>query len=110
MTRFPYMPNPPFPYYKNYPKYQSQLNGFIPKQNCNSNDNKNNLNKQHILNETNNLNENKSNSNNADYMFDLFGLKLYFDDVLIVSLLYFLYTQGIKDEGLFLVLILLLIT
>lgn len=109
MPRIPYMPNIPFSYYKNYPKYQSYQNGFIPKQTPNLN-NQNNLNKQNISKETDNLNKNKSNSNNQDYLFDLFGLKLYFDDVLIVSLLYFLYTQGVKDEGLFVTLILLLLT
>ncbi|MBQ9658566.1 MAG: hypothetical protein IJV31_07355 [Clostridia bacterium] len=46
----------------------------------------------------------------ADYMFDLFGLKLYYDDILIVSLLFFLYKQGVKDEGLFIALILLLLS
>lgn len=42
--------------------------------------------------------------------FDLFGIKLYFDDVLIVSLLFFLYKEEVKDEGLFLALVLLLIS
>ena len=42
--------------------------------------------------------------------FDLFGIKLYFDDVLILSLLFFLYNEEVKDEGLFLALILLLIS
>ena len=42
--------------------------------------------------------------------FDLFGIKLYFDDVLILSLLFFLYKEEVKDEGLFLALILLLIS
>ena len=42
--------------------------------------------------------------------FDLFGIKLYFDDVLILSLLFFLYKEEVKDEGLFLSLILLLIS
>ena len=42
--------------------------------------------------------------------FDLFGIKLYFDDVLILSLLFFLYNEDVKDEGLFLALILLLIS
>ena len=41
---------------------------------------------------------------------DLFGIKLYFDDVLILSLLFFLYQEEVKDEGLFLALILLLIS
>ena len=42
--------------------------------------------------------------------FDLFGIKLYFDDVLILSLLFFLYKEEVKDEGLFLALVLLLIS
>lgn len=42
--------------------------------------------------------------------FDLFGIKLYFDDVLILSLLFFLYKEDVKDEGLFLALVLLLIS
>lgn len=54
--------------------------------------------------------KNKSNNNNNDYSFDLFGLKIYTDDVLLVSLIYFLYSEGVKDEGLFIVLILLLLS
>ena len=42
--------------------------------------------------------------------FDLFGIKLYFDDVLSLSLLFFLYKEEVKDEGLFLALVLLLIS
>ena len=41
---------------------------------------------------------------------DLFGIKLYFDDVLILSLLFFLYKENVKDEGLFFALVLLLIS
>lgn len=41
---------------------------------------------------------------------DIFGIKLYFDDVLILSLLFFLYKEEVKDEGLFLALVLLLIS
>jgi len=41
---------------------------------------------------------------------DLFGIKLYFDDILILSLLFFLYKEEVKDEGLFLALVLLLIS
>lgn len=54
--------------------------------------------------------KNKSNNNNFDYLFDLFGLKIYSDDILLVSLIYFLYSEDVKDEGLFIVLILLLLS
>lgn len=57
-----------------------------------------------------NKEKNKSNNNNDNYLFDLFGLKLYTDDVLLVSLIYFLYSEGVKDESLFVVLILLLLS
>ena len=53
----------------------------------------------------------RSNSKSEDNVwFDLFGIKLYFDDVLILSLLFFLYKEEVKDEGLFLALVLLLIS
>ena len=54
--------------------------------------------------------KNKSNKYPDDYLFDLFGLKIYSDDVLLVSLIYFLYSENVKDDGLFLVLILLLLS
>ena len=38
------------------------------------------------------------------------GGEIYFDDVLILSLLFFLYKEEVKDEGLFLALVLLLIS
>ena len=47
---------------------------------------------------------------NNPYLFNIFGLKLFFDDVLIICLLYFLYQEHVKDDGLFIVLILLLLT
>ena len=54
--------------------------------------------------------KNKSNKNTNDFLFDLFGLKIYNDDILLISLLYFLYSEGVKDDGLFIVLILLLLS
>lgn len=42
--------------------------------------------------------------------FEIFGLKLYFDDVLIICLIFFLYQEGVKDEYLFMALILLLLS
>lgn len=70
----------------------------------------------------NNANENRNSNNtienrnskhskpNNDVWLDLFGIKLYFDDVLILSLLFFLYKEDVKDEGLFLALVMLLIS
>ena len=43
-------------------------------------------------------------------VFDIFGIKLYNDDLLILGLLFFLYSQDVHDDELFLVLLLLLIS
>lgn len=49
-------------------------------------------------------------SRNEDEFFEIFGLKLYFDDILIICLLFFLYQEGVKDYYLFIALILLLLS
>ena len=46
----------------------------------------------------------------SESFFDFFGIKLYFDDILIICILFFLYTEGIQNTELFMCLILLLIT
>lgn len=53
---------------------------------------------------------NSSPSNNDETAFQFFGIKLYFDDLLILCLLIFLYNEGIKDNLLFMSLILLLLS
>lgn len=45
-----------------------------------------------------------------DSIFDFFGLKLHFDDILIITLLLFLYKEDVKDTYLYVALILLLIS
>ena len=59
---------------------------------------------------SNTTNNRSKNTDTDNIWFDLFGIKLYFDDVLILSLLFFLYKEEVKDEGLFLALVLLLIS
>ena len=49
-------------------------------------------------------------SDESSEFFEIFGLKLYFDDILIICILYFLYTEGVQDQELFLCLILLLLS
>ena len=46
----------------------------------------------------------------SEYFFEVFGLKLYFDDILIICILFFLYTEGVQDQELFICLILLLLS
>jgi hypothetical protein len=42
-------------------------------------------------------------------IFEIFSIKLYLDDIIILGLLIFLYQEGVQDEMLFISLILLLI-
>ncbi len=52
--------------------------------------------------------DNFSNSDNP--ILELFGIKLYLDDIIILCLLFLLYKEDVKDEMLFIALILLLLT
>ncbi len=42
-------------------------------------------------------------------IFEILGMELYLDDILIISLIFFLYKEGVKDEMLFIILIMLLL-
>ena len=52
--------------------------------------------------------ENKPNEDRE--FFEILGIKLYFDDILLICLIFFLYNEGVKDESLFIALILLLLS
>ena len=54
-------------------------------------------------------NSEENNRDNREF-FEIFGIRLYFDDILILCLLYFLYKEDVHDEMLFFALILLLIS
>lgn len=42
--------------------------------------------------------------------FEIMGIKLYFDDILLICLIFFLYSEGVQDEMLFMALVLLLLS
>lgn len=117
MPRPPYT-NFPFPFYRNYPGISRNLHNVpYTSSTINKNNSTNTVGNKNTLElnseDENNRNfkaKNKSNKYTDDYLFDLFGLKIYSDDVLLVSLIYFLYSEDVKDDGLFLVLILLLLS
>lgn len=60
--------------------------------------------------------DSKINSEKREYLsdnsqvFNILGITLHFDDILIICLLFFLYSEGVKDEMLFIALILLLLS
>ena len=45
-----------------------------------------------------------------DPIFEIFGIELYLDDIIIIGLLFLLYQEGVQDELLYIALILLLIS
>jgi len=46
----------------------------------------------------------------SEEFFNIFGLKLYHDDILLLGLIFFLYQEEVKDQYLFFALILLLLS
>ena len=55
-------------------------------------------------------NRNLATDYNIKPIFEIFGLKIYMDDILILCLLYFLYEENVKDELLFIALLMLLLS
>ena len=49
-------------------------------------------------------------SPSSEQFFDIFGIHLYFDDILILCLLFFLYQEEVNDQFLFIALLLLLLS
>lgn len=98
-------------------KYQERnYSSNIPQNNNISKDNtrtnsqtKENLNTH---NEKHSKSDNCSSQNFQDSspMFNLLGLNIYFDDILIICVLFFLYNEGVNDPYLFLTLVLLLMS
>lgn len=52
---------------------------------------------------------NNTSSENKDF-FEILGIKLYYDDILLISIIFFLYSEGVDDSELFITLILLLLS
>jgi len=92
---------PPF----NYPFYFNYNNFKKPRKQLNSNNfNVTTPNKG-------NIKEKASETAEAsEAFFEIFGLKLYFDDILIMCILFFLYNEKVHNDELFICLILLLLT
>ena len=93
MFNFPFYP----PFYRRYPRYY--YNGYYssnkntpPPEVCEP------------------VEEKSSNTNEDMQFFDIFGIRLYFDDILLICLIFFLYNEGVKDQSLFLSLIMLLLS
>lgn len=102
MLRFPF---PYYPYNYNYHKFnQSNYSTLNPTQ-------KNTIDKNPppSSNITYTKKE-KYTKNTEENIFSIFGINLYIDDLIILSLLFFLYKENVKDELLYIILFLLLIS
>ncbi len=98
MFNFPYSG---FPYnYEYYNNYYNYYNRKIKDENKNAS----------IIDsqKSNNTRHNSSSFNSEQALFEIFGIKLYLDDIIILCLLFFLYQEEVKDEMLYIILFLLL--
>ncbi len=55
-------------------------------------------------------NKRSSSQDSYDDILEIFGIKLHFDDILLICLIFFLYKQEVNDPFLFISLILLLLS
>lgn len=106
------------PYYNNskYYTHFSNPHGEHFK-NYDNNDFHGNTHLESIPSHSNFSNDSKANKVESDstrlsteQFFDIFGIHLYFDDILILCLLFFLYQEEFNDQFLFIALLLLLLS
>lgn len=100
MFRFPFYG---YPYNNPYYKYYNNFINNVPKSNNEKKENS-------ITNSKRISNTINQNSNDTQPIFEILGIKIYTDDLIIIGLLYFLYQQNVKDEMLYIILFLLLFT
>ena len=116
-----YFPFPRYPYYNRYP--QNPIFYHEPEVHNTSSNDIENSDKDTDIKDTSNTREsprynsfgpihfqNPLSLDEDDPVLEIFGIKLYLDDLIILGILFFLYKEGVKDEMLFLSLILLLLS
>ena len=105
MFRFPFYGypynNPYHRYYNNYP------NNIQYNQNTKTEEveKKDSITNSH---EISNTIKSRSSEKAEEALFEILGIKLYLDDIIILGVLFFLYEQKVKDEMLYIILFLLL--
>ena len=102
-----------YPYHRNYFNNNFYYNTKFTNEN-NLKETSENLSKKEntsLENTTENIiDKNNDRCSNDDTIINILGIKLSFDDLLILGLLYILYSEGNKDISLYIVLILLLMS
>lgn len=117
----------PFNFGRNYYNSQYSNNPYnkVASKKCSCNDNKQNCkikneqcnsfhkepqNSKDVKNLSSPYNNNCESENRYyEQFFEVFGIKLYFDDLLILALLFFLYKEDSHDDYLYIILIMLLL-
>jgi hypothetical protein len=130
MGSFPFFGFPYPGYYRNYPHYYNKFQNEFSKQSNVSNKEISEVEKNadaNIMDKKQNFQEHKKissrynsivnfnlsnllSSSIEEPILEIFGIELYLDDIIIICLLFFLYKEGVKDELLFIALILLLLS
>ena len=108
MFNFPYFGYPYHnPYYQYYNKPRNYTN--IPKNTSNEeNSTLEKIEEKEGQRDLTSLDNNNSKNNNDNPIIEIFGIKLYSDDIIILAILFLLYEQNVKDEMLYIILFLLL--
>lgn len=105
-----------YPFY-GFPRRFYSYRPYYPSNNLQSSSNNNNLNSQakketkvELTHKTENRQKEIPHTSQDDSIFEIFGIKLYYDDLLLICLIFFLYNEGVQDQFLFITLVLLLLS
>ena len=110
MPSFPFFNRPYFQHYNYYNRYKYYQNMSKAQKSTTSNNASSTKDTDNSKKNPDDHSRQNTSKNDSQALFSIMGLNLYSDDILILCLLFFLYTQKIEDEMLFLCLVLLLIT
>lgn len=106
MFNFPFFGYPyNYPYYRYYNKYNHNSQAI---QNTQVNNKQKETDSITNSKEIGNTINSRAYSDSNQAIFEIFGIKLYLDDLIILGLLFFLYQQDVNDEILYVILFLLL--
>lgn len=110
-----------FPFFRRPYYYYARNNYINPNYNIENEDKRKNQRQDYINSNSRKNNEEDKRRGNTErkekiqlqgetHIFEIFGIKLYFDDILLIALIFFLYNEGVEDNLLFISLILLLLS
>lgn len=112
MFNFPYFGYPYHnPYYQYYNKQRNYVNiqkNISNTENCPEISTPEKADEKNVQRDLTSLDTNNQNTDGDSPIFEIFGIKLYSDDLIILAVLFLLYEQNVKDEILYIILFLLL--